>query len=92
MKRVDTDLLLFQHTLDSTQLTSTFTEARFTTGAVAVTAKMALGAMASASGSLLGADQSTLTSPNLAITSFAIARCQLTLPSAMALTSTCSSG
>ena len=92
MRRAGTDHLLYQHTQEYTPLISTYTEPRSTTGAVVVTLRMVPGVTVSASGSLRGADLWTSTSPSQATTSSATASYQPMLPSATALTNTCSSG
>lgn len=92
MKKESTDLPLFLLTLVFSPLTSISTEARLTTGALAVTPRSLHSVMVNASGSSLDADLFLSTSLSLDTTSSATASCHPTLPSVMELTSTCWSG
>lgn len=91
-KRANTGQHPSQHSLVFIHLTYTCTEARSTIGAVAVTLKMAPGAMASASGSSPDSDPSLSMSQNQVTLSYAIASYRQTLPSAVVLISICTDG
>ena len=91
-RKEDTDHPLFQPMLVSSPLISTSTEEKCTTGVLAVTPRMVLGAMVNASGFWQDADQFNSTSQSLATTSSATANFLPMPHSAMELTNTWSNG
>ena len=92
MKKASTAHLLSQHSPVFSPLTCISTVLRHTTGAHAGTPRTLLFAMDSASRSWPDAALLPSTSLSLVTTNSATARCQLTLPSAMVLTSNCWDG